>query len=557
MNRLKWLAVFLVISVSSFAQQFKVVEDTIRINASDYISPVSDFTMMWAAKYHGFYFCIFEDEHIYGHWICKKRLLVISEDGNDIVEVSLPKDFQRNTYGDLFVRHDTLYLRPYKLRDKQGGYYFDMDVWQWVPVEVVSNVIYDDDQYSVAVIDRGEWGAYTWFMEKKVSYVARYSTPSVSSDIWESSTSVTVKPAHLEIKEAVRQYIMPGKLSRIIKKDNVYYFIRGAKVDTLISLEGKAQLCEAGYTYEDVSDDRNAFLSKLYFAGGLNVAPLPNFFHFTGSEDEDNWWNEKSYDTVFSDAFLTNGGIYYLVNTKKKTYIAQLEGGKLREVFNLGHKYQFFEWADCFRGNNPAPNQCFKKFYENKNSYGVLEIQDTLIHIRHILHNQDSLPYIGTDNIEPLLQFLINHLDHLTLSQTDSVEKALKATCRGEFMELANYYFPQSTQTNEYGKMSYYTVIDGKKTLSVDYCVRKSDSVVKGVFFEWLKTNIYNSNKRSYGSMDNVETKHKEVRQILTRLTGKEPVKKVDRSTNLLWKYHNITVELYENGRMVMYLTTE
>ena len=179
----------------------------------------------------------------------------------------------------------------------------------------------------------------------------------------------------------------------------------------------------------------------------------------------------------------------YIVNTKENTYIAQLEDGKLLNRFDFGHRYHFFQWIDCFRGDNPAPNQCFEQFKENKNSYGVLEIQDTLIHICHIIHNQDSLSYIGTDNIKPLLQFLLNNLDHLTLSQIDSVEKALQATCQGEFRELANDYFPKSTQTNKFGKMSYYTVVDSKKTLSVDYCVHKSDSIVCGVFFEWLKTN--------------------------------------------------------------------
>lgn len=135
----------------------------------------------------------------------------------------------------------------------------------------------------------------------------------------------------------------------------------------------------------------------------------------------------------------------------------------------------------------------------------MLEIQDTLIHICHIIHNQDSLPHIGTDNIEPLLQFLLNNLDHLTLSQIDSVEKALQATCQGEFKELANRYYPDEYQTYEYEKYSYYTVADSKKTLSVNYCVHKSDSIVCGAFFEWLKNNSYNSDTRSSGKMDNVE----------------------------------------------------
>jgi len=552
MNRLKLLAVFLIMSFPSYAQQFVLVEDTVRINAADYISPISDFEMKWAAKYHGFYFCIFEDQQVYDHWIRRNRLLVISEDGKDIAEVSLPKDFQGSYYGDLFVRHDTLYLSPYHYRNEQGGYYFDMDTWQWESVEVVSNVIYDDDQYSVACVDIGEWGEYTWFIDKKVSYVdTRYNTPQVSSDFWDSSTSVTVKPNNPEFIETHRQYILPGKLSRIIKKDDVYYFIRGNKVDTLISLEGKTKVCEMGYKYEDAASDKFEFLSNL--RGLRNVEPIPTLFHFTGREDK-NYWGDKKYDTMFSNAFMTNGNIYYLVNTKEKTFIAQLEDGKLLNRFDFGHRYHFFQWHDCFRGDNPAPNQCFEQFEENKNSYGVLEIKDTLIHICHIIHNQDSLPHIGTDNIEPLLQFLLNNFDHLHLSSLDSVEKALQATCQGEFKDLANCYYPDEYQTGEYERYSYYTVVDSEKTLSVAYCVHRGDSVVRGAFFEWIETNNYNSNMRSSGRMDNVEKKYAEVRHILTHLTGKEPVKSNGESKCLMWSYHNITIELCEGGRLVMYL---
>ncbi len=556
MYRLKYLIAFLVMSFTSYAQQFQVAEDTLRINASDFISPTSDFEMKWAAKYHGYYFCIFKEAQRYDHWLWKNRLLVISEDGNEIKEVSLPKDFQRNYYGDLFLRHDTLFLRPYHLSNEQNGYYFDMAAWQWNPVEVVSNVIYEDDQYDVAYIDIGEWGDYIWFINKTTSHLdVLQNTPEVSTDIWESSSSVTIKPSYPVVKEYFPQHLMPGKLSRIIKKDNVYYFIRDSKVDTLISMEAKTQLCEKGFTYEDASADKNAFLENLYHSGGIKVNPIPTLFQFTGRYNEDR--DEKAYDTVFSDAFLTNGNIYYLINTKKKTYIVQLEGGKLIKKIDLEHPYRFFRWHDCFRGISPAPNQCFLQFKEDKNSYGVLEIQDTLIHICHIIHNQDSLPYIGTDNIEPLLQFLLNHLEHLTLSQTDSVEKSLRATCQGEFRDLANLYYPDEYQTGEYERYSYYTVIDPKGTLSVDYCVHRSDSLVLGAFFEWIKTTVYNSSTRSSGKIDHVEKKHSQVCQILTRLTGKKPVKSDGESKYLKWSYHHITIKLYENGRMVMYLTKE
>lgn len=528
MRCFKTLALFIVISFSTYAQNFRLVEDTIRINVADFIGPVSTFKMTWSAKYSNHYFCIFIDQPLYDSWNQKNHLLVISEDGKKVVEVDLPNDFQNNYYGDLFVRHDTLFLKPYIVQKEQSGYFFDMNAWKWIPVEVVSNVIYEDDLYRVAVIDAGEWGSYSWFIEK---------------------TSNSEKHS---------EYIMQRNPSRIIKKNRTYHFIMGNRVDTLVTLKGKAKLCEEDQTYDAVARDNYEYLYRLGTWGSpdlLNIIPVPSLFHFTGREDKNNYLYGITYDTIFENALLMNGEIFYLVNTKKKTYIAQLEGGKLREKFNLKHRYHFFRRLDCFRGCNPAPNQCFEQFEEDKNSYGVLEIKDSLIHICHIIHTQDSLPLIGTDNLEPRLKFLLNHLDHLTLSQTDSMERALRGTCQGAFSKLRNGYFPKNTRTDQFGEMSYYTVIDKKKTLSVDYCVHKSDSIVHGVFFEWVNTNFYNSDIRSYGDNSNISQKVAETRQILTRLTSKNPVNGKEEYKSWIWKLNHIIVKLYSDGRMVMYLT--
>ncbi len=544
-------------SNSAYAQQFRLVEDTVLINASDFISPVSTFYMKWAAKYHGYYFCIFKEQQLYGSGRDKHRLLVISEDEKNVVEVKLPDDFNNNSYGDIFVRHNTLYLRP-SYHNEQSGYYFDMRVWKWKPVRVIPNIIYDDDQYSIAYIDIGEWGYYTWFIEKNVSnvYIQKNSMSSIISDIRDNTTSVRIKPFNTEVKDVCNQYIMYRKLSRIIKKDSVYYFIGRGRVDTLISLNGKAQLCEYGDKYEDAAFHQRTFISNVYNSH-QKLEPIPTLFAFTSNDEDELWFKEKAYDTVFKNAFLTNDDIYYLVNTKNKTYIAQLKDGILQEKFDFGRQYSFYEWYDCYRGVNFAPNQCFNKFKENQNSYGILEIKDTIIHVFHIIHNQDSLSYLGTDNIEPRLKFLLDHLENLKFSKIDSVEKSLRATGQGEFGDLANNYYPDKYQTGKYERYSYYTVIDSKKTLSVDYCVHKSDSVVRGAFFNWRITNYYNSYSQVWKYID-VEQKFEEIRQILTRLTGEAPVTSYSGAGKiqyLEWNYNHVKVQLYVSGRMVMYLT--
>ena len=541
------------------AQQFRIVEDTVRINAPDFIGPVSDFVMCLSAHYKGYYFCIFHNGDLYESWLSKNRLLVISEDGKEIVEVSLPKDFQAAYYGDLFVRHDTLFLKKYHTDDQLSGWYFDMDIWGWQPLKVISDMIYEGDQYNIAHLEMGEWGSYTWFIDKKVSFVDERSrtTPLQSGDWQNGSTSVVARPLYPEVKETVNQYIMPGNISRIIKKDNIYYFIHDNRVDTLSSLKGKAKLCKEEFTYDAAARNEYAFLEQLLFHVDLNTDPIPTLFRFAGTDDYNYWWR-NTYDTLFVDAFMIADNLYYLVNTENKTFLAQLEEGTLCEKLDLGHRYHFFRGHHCYRGENPAPNQCFLQFKEDMNSYGILEIEDSLIHVFHILHNQDSLPHIGTDNIEPLLQYLLNNLNHLTLSQVDSVEKTLQGTAKGQFRKLANYYFPDDYQTDIYERYTYYIVIDCEQTMSVAYCVNQKDSVVCGAFFEWIKTNGYNASCRNFGGIaENAKQKYADVRRILTRITGEKPVEIKEKSTYSMWTYGNITVKLYDHGRMVIYLTGE
>ena len=543
---------------SATAQQFRIVEDTVQINASDFIGPVSNFVLYWSAHYKGHYFCIFRNGDLYESWLSKRILLVISEDGKDIVEVSLPEDFHGAMYGDLFVRHDTLFLKDYHSEDPRSGWFFDWNAWKWEPLKMVSDIIYDDDQYSIAYLDMGEWGRYTWFIDKKVSFVdERYRTTPLQSGDWQNgSTSVVARPLHPEIKETFNQYLIPEKTSRIIKKDDVYYFIQGNRVDTLSSLKGKVKLCKEEYTYEAAARDEHAFLDHLLFYVKLNTDPIPTLFRFTCEDYNLYLWGGPICDTLFVGAWMTEDNINYLVNTENKTFIAQIEEGTLREKLELGHRYYFFRRDDCYRGENPAPNQCFLQFKEDMNSYGILEIEDSLIHVFHILHNQDSLPHIGTDNIEPLLQYLLNNLNHLTLSQVDSVEKILQGTAKGQFRKLANHYFPDDYQTDIYERYTYYIVIDCEQTMSVAYCVNQKDSVVYGAFFDWITTNGYNASCRTFGGIaENAKQKYAEVRRILTRITGEKPVEIKEKSTYSVWTYGNITVKLYDHGRMVIYLT--
>ena len=108
--------------MKELADQFFLLEDTVWINDAVFISPISTLEMIRAVKYQGFYFCIFREVQIYEHWVSKNRLLVFPEDGKEVKEVDLPYELKYDYYSDLFVRHDTLFLKPYYC---EHGYFFN------------------------------------------------------------------------------------------------------------------------------------------------------------------------------------------------------------------------------------------------------------------------------------------------------------------------------------------------------------------------------------------------------------------------------------------------
>ena len=88
-------------------QQFTVIHDTVLINAADYFDPISTVSLGWVAKYHDWFFCIFEEMDLYEIWKKKNTMLAISSDGKEIRKVEMPS-CGLGPYGDFFVRNGKL-----------------------------------------------------------------------------------------------------------------------------------------------------------------------------------------------------------------------------------------------------------------------------------------------------------------------------------------------------------------------------------------------------------------------------------------------------------------
>ena len=93
-------------------------------------------------------------------------------------------------------------------------------------------------------------------------------------------------------------------------------------------------------------------------------------------------------------------------------------------------------------------------------------------------------------------------------------------------------------------------MVDSIQTLITTYCVRESDSMVKGVFLEWVNTNFFSASSFRSGWCDNAQEKSEEVAAIVTRLTSTQPEQMKNYRQ---WTYKGLTIKLDDRCRMVIY----
>ena len=529
MNKRLFAILFFAIAVMSWTprhakaqQQFTVIQDTVFLNAADYFDPISTVTLEWLAKYQDRYFCIFDETDLYERWKGKLILLAISLDGKDVRKVDMPS-CGLGPYGDFFVRDGKLIIKPYYTERKGEGYVFDEKNWSWKQNNSTSDIIYEDDLYSVAYTDYGEWGDYTWFIKKSNK----------------------------------AQYLQTERYSRIIRLNSVYYFVHPDRIDSVSISDTLGKYCDYHY-YRYYNSDMWAFERKMFRDNSSLLqhfapdSPQPSIFKFQGKTDPTTYWWTTTYDTLFNHAFCVGDQLYCITTSPQKTFVANTKQGRLQEVLDFGCKYHFIMKQDCYRGINLANNKSLLPFEKSYNTFGLIDVEDSVIRIRHIMHNQDTLDLLGTDNFEALLNFFLKNFNRLSLNQLDNFEKQLGGTGKYKYEPFANGYFPDDyKESKKYIQTKYYKAVDNIQTLITTYCVRESDSTVKGIYLEWVNTNFFNSKSfRSGGWCDNAYEKNEEVAAIVTRLTGNQP----EQMNNYQqWNYKGLTIKLDGYCRMAIY----
>ena len=504
-------------------QRFTVIRDTVRINAADYFSPISTVSLGWFVKYQGWYFCLFEEKDVFEFWKGNRILLAISEDGHEVRKVDFPsKEF--SGYGDFFVRDGKLILKPYYTEFSGRGYIFDDKNESWKPIYSISDIIYEDDLHTVAFKDYGEWGDYTWFIKKKNK----------------------------------TQYIRPERFSRIVRIDSVYYFVHQNRIDSVLVSDTMGYRSDGLWHYNNTTMwlfERDMFRNNPEMLSTLStVKPQPSIFTSKGKEGSDMlslYFDLITYDTIINHAFSVGKQLFPIVTTPQKTIVAKVRKGQLQEVVDFGCKYNFIQKHDCYRGVNVANNQSLLGFKENYHTSGILDVEDSVIRILNITHNQDTLHTLGTDNVGKLLEHLLNNFNNLSINNLYSIEQELGGTGNHQFETFDNGYFPDEYKNNnEFVGTKYYKVVDNTQTLITPYCIHLPDSMVKGVYLTWVKTNFFDSDSRWSADAEGYEAKCAELSDIITHLTGKKP-KQVDNHQE--WDCKGFTIRYFCTCKIYRY----
>ena len=214
------------------AQRFVTGTDTISLNTYGYFNR---FSRIWLknniAKYRNYYFCAFYETHLYDYNFEKYHILAFSEDGTDVRKVELPE--RACSYFDhsaIFTRNDTLFLKGYY--SLCPHYFFDFDNWKWIPLDFFSNVIYEDEIYSVIPYER-EWGPYTCFINKEPT--------------WRHEIRDGIQ--HTELTN--RLYLYCNTIKRLIRKGNSYFIVHHYGADSLNLSKSPGNLI---YVKSDLSD---------------------------------------------------------------------------------------------------------------------------------------------------------------------------------------------------------------------------------------------------------------------------------------------------------------
>ncbi len=489
------LIFFLIVQAALKAQSFEVAVDTLYLNIKEIARSATRISMTHAVKYDGKYYCFFYERGLYSYNKEKRYFLIISDKGIILNNIEVPEEIENTVYFDFFIRDERLFAKTYMDHE---SFYFDLEKLKWKKVNEVDDRVYEDSNYVISYLDFGEWGQSTWFIDK----------------------------------QAKNEYVLGVCGTTVNKLNGKYYLTSGYEVRE-IEDPRKLKQCDKDYKYKRVEKERK------FYEGSPSLSGSKTIFEDTTYSP----WGFEQCNLCIITSFVTDNQLFQLYEDSSSSYIGKIKNHRLVPILDIGRKYQTFNWHYSYRGENLENNNRFIKFQQDNNTFGFLEIKDTQIDVKYLIHNQDSLRYLGSDGFKELFNRIQLSSDKLSIENIDSLEYCINGKDLQDYITVTahNGFHSDVYATMKVEAKRYIKVEDKYVSLLTEYLYTTQDNLVKSIFFEWTPTEHY-SQTGSFVTFpdenseirERFQHKFKEIADLISQQTNQQPQKE-DRGNDRIW----------------------
>ncbi|WP_300675601.1 hypothetical protein [Soonwooa sp.] len=390
-------------------------------------------------------------------------------------------------YIDFFVKNDSILYKKY-LDHKT---YFLNDNFEWNRIKSTDDLIYQDKNFYITSLDFGEFGAKTWFKDKKK------------------------KEYQLNIFTA------------IINKINSQYFLTTSKNIYVIDNPKKLKIVESTERYENY---KNTNKNSNSYPDTYTPKPIFSI-------------DKKGFYIVTS--FVVNNNLYHICREPNSTYIGKIVGNKMEVIQKLSSDIIPFTKYFNYR-NRIIDNKQIVQFNTNDTNFsGIMEIEGNSIHLYYFKNNfkAENLGYSKAKiEFEKKLDFLIANIGKINLTDIENMEKntiPINHNMRLLYNGKINQDF--------LGPKIYKTTEDNYSELHTLYNYNK-ENIVEAITFKWNRNIDYENqvkfqddNSRKKGENERYDNIKK---YLISKFGQLEYSSEMEENKKNKWKVEQKTIEL-------------
>ena len=443
---------------------YTLITNTVRINAQKYIARTQVMRLNKVERYRNRYACLFR-YHDYTGRVPELLqgqgyvILSLSRDGQDFEQIPTPIGFTEWNRGPLTIQvvNDTLYFLN---RGFTTGSYWDETLQEWHATDNIPTIYYEDEEdeeFTVKSLPRGEWGDYVQFHEKSTGSNYLFETP----------------------------------LTKIIKYDSAFYLIEPLHIRKISNPRSGWEMDDAiGYT-----------------KWGQYATPTGVVINTRYRDLIDYQFNEDhSQDTLFLSGFIRHDKLHFLVRAMDEVFIARYKKSRhssFEKVLSLGK-------LPLDEGCRSRQDKVLADFKQSWQMDGILDIADDTVRTTYLRLDYDSLPYLGPQVIEQVIDFAQRNLGVATMDSVRAFEERIGGYSDGYLAETdskgfittafvdrvlgTNFSSIRKDKGSGYERTGYLHVLDAHDTFWVGYCYHPQTQVLTSLFAEFAETGYLNGN---------------------------------------------------------------